>query len=191
MQHTLRALRDEYFRSNGFGEDGGYSAAWVDFKLGPIPFPFPNSPARRKAVPYHDLHHLLTGYGTDFLSELEISAWEIGAGCKNVWIAWHLNLSGMATGAALIPRRVFRAFVRGRRSETLYGRDLEALLSMTPQQLTQAAEPPRARVSDVLLFALSLSAGGVLALLTLALLLPIAPPAAVVLNLRRRAALAQ
>src|SRR6478752_6208121 len=81
---TLREARDLYFRSNGFGEDGGYGDAWVDFKLGPVPFPFPNTAARIKAVKVHDLHHIVTGYRTNFVGELEISAWEIGGGCEDM-----------------------------------------------------------------------------------------------------------
>ncbi len=188
---TLRAARDEYFRQNGFGVDGGYSAAWVDFQLGPIPFPFPNTPARVRAVRYHDLHHIVTGYATDFLGELEISAWEIGAGCKDMWAAWHLNLSGMAVGAVLIPRRTFRAFLRGRHSDTLYGRDLEPLLDATvgdARVLTgiTGADDPTTRASDVLAFAAATLAGFALASATLALLLPVSPIVALVMNLRRR-----
>ncbi|NUO49060.1 MAG: hypothetical protein HOV80_09415, partial [Polyangiaceae bacterium] len=41
---TMRQARDKYFAENGFGEDGGYSDTWVDFKRGPVPFPFPNLP---------------------------------------------------------------------------------------------------------------------------------------------------
>ena len=81
---TMSEARRSYFVANGFAEDGGYSDKWVDFKLGPIPFPFPNSPARVKAVRYHYLHHVITGYRTDFVGELEISGWEIGAGCKSM-----------------------------------------------------------------------------------------------------------
>jgi hypothetical protein len=78
---TLAHARDDYFRVNGFGANGGYDDAWVDFKLGPIPMPFPNTPSRKRAVRFHDLHHALTGYATDVRGEFEISAWEIGSGC--------------------------------------------------------------------------------------------------------------
>jgi hypothetical protein len=117
---TLQRARAEYFQFNGFGDDGGYSDAWVDFKLGPIPFPFPNTPARIKAVRYHDLHHVLTGYQTDFIGELEISGWEVGSDCADMYAAWVLNLAGFATGMVLAPRRTFAAFVRGCRSKSLY-----------------------------------------------------------------------
>src|SRR5262249_54266001 len=101
---TLRAARAAFFEANGFGADGGYSAKWVDFKLGPIPMAFPNTASRVRAVRYHDLHHVLTGYATDLRGEFEISAWELGAGCKDFWMAWQLNLAGLAGGMLMIPR---------------------------------------------------------------------------------------
>src|SRR5690348_8708353 len=79
---TMREARDRYFEANRFGADGGYASKWVDIKLGPIPMPFPNTASRVRAVKYHDLHHVLTGYDTDWRGEFEISAWEIAAGCK-------------------------------------------------------------------------------------------------------------
>src|SRR5438128_1156812 len=110
---TLLDARGRYFAANGFGADGGYQAPFVDFKLGPIPFPFPNPEGRRRAVRYHDLHHIVTGYRTDFSGELEISAWELGAGCRDFPAAWLLNLGGTAMGAVVAPRRTFRAFSLG------------------------------------------------------------------------------
>src|SRR6185295_10394327 len=93
---TMAAARSLYFQVNNFGPDGGYNDAWVDFKLGPIPVPFPNTKARVRAVHVHDLHHVLTGYNTDTLGELEISAWELGGGCADYFAAWQLNLGGFA-----------------------------------------------------------------------------------------------
>ncbi len=117
----LRAARAQYFRDNDFGPDGGYSARWVTVtKVGPIPLGFPNSAARVEAVRFHDLHHLVTGYSTDLLGEAEIGAWEVASGCDRFLVAWVLNLLAMAYGILLGPRRVFAAFVRGRRSRNLY-----------------------------------------------------------------------
>src|SRR4051812_7713716 len=110
---TLLEARTRYFEDNHFGKDGGYGAKWVDFKLGPIPMPFPNTQARVRAVKYHDLHHLVTGYATDIVGETEISAWELGSGCKSFYAAWQLNLGGAALGALIAPRRTWRAFRRG------------------------------------------------------------------------------
>ncbi|HEY1086681.1 MAG TPA: hypothetical protein VGE37_03265, partial [Archangium sp.] len=87
---TMREAVRRYFDENGFGIDGGYGATWVDFKLGPVPFPLPNTEGRKRAVKFHDLNHVLTGYRTDTLGEFEISAWEAGAGCRDFWAAWAL-----------------------------------------------------------------------------------------------------
>ncbi|HLT28677.1 MAG TPA: hypothetical protein VK013_01440 [Myxococcaceae bacterium] len=134
---TMGTALTRYFHDNGFGEDGGYAATWVDFKLGPIPFPLPNSEARRRAVRYHDLHHVLTGYATDLPGEFEISAWEIGAGCRDFHAAWVLNLSGMAGGMLRCPRRTWRAFLRGLDERSAYGRDYEALLASSVGDVRQ------------------------------------------------------
>jgi hypothetical protein len=176
---TLAVARDEYFRVNGFGADGGYSAAWVEFKLGPIPMPFPNTAARVRAVRYHDLHHALTGYATDARGEFEISAWEIGSGCARYAAALQLNLSGMFAGAVSMPRRTWRAFLRGRQSRNLYGaRYDDALLGRRVAEVRrelglEAALAP-ARAADVAWFTLALAAGLLIGLVFLAFVLPIA-----------------
>ena len=102
---TMREARRRYFEANGFGTNGNYDDAWVDFKLGPLPFPFPNTAGRVKAVRYHDLHHVVTGYATDIAGEFEISAWEIAAGCKGFAAAWVLNLGGIARSTERISTR--------------------------------------------------------------------------------------
>jgi hypothetical protein len=182
----------QYFEENGFGPDGGYEATWVDFSLGPIPFPFPNTPARKRAVRYHDLHHLVTGYRTDLPGEFEISAWEIGAGCKGFLAAWQLNLGGMAGGLFLCPRRSFRAFVRGRHSDTLYGRAYDdALLGLTvgeARRLTRldTADAARPSALDVALFVVASLFGLAVGLVFFALALPLAVIAYPILRLAAR-----
>jgi hypothetical protein len=116
---TVRAARARYFADNGFSE-ASYTERWVKLRLGPIPFAFPNTGSRKRAIPLHDLHHVATGYATTFVGEAEIGAWEIGGGCTDYWAAWALNVSAFAVGLLLSPRRVYRAFVRGRHSKTLY-----------------------------------------------------------------------
>ncbi|CAN5924838.1 hypothetical protein BH11MYX4_BH11MYX4_69200 [soil metagenome] len=188
---TMRAARALYFENNGFGADGGYGAAWVDFKLGPLPFPFPNTPQRIDAVKFHDLHHVLTGYDTDFPGELEISAWEIAAGCKGYAAAWVLNLGGMAAGLFTCPVRVLDAFARGRRSRTLYGESFDPLLEQTVGALRAdhvAEGSPRPSVADALRFALACVAGLAVGLTLFALVVPLVPVGLVMSWLRRRAA---
>jgi len=170
---TMREARAQYFEDNDFGDDGGYGSAWVDFSIGPIPFPFPNTPMRVKAVRYHDLHHVLTGYATDFSGEMEIAAWEVGAGCGRFPVAWQLNLSGLVGGLFSVPFRSFRAFVRGRRSRSLYGRDVERLLGMTVREAQEELSVPtggvRVTAADVAVYLVALAAGIVVGTLTLLL----------------------
>ena len=101
--------------------DGGEREPWFHVRLGPLNIPLPNLPARQRAVFIHDVNHILTGYNAVFSDgEMSIAAFEVGAGCGRVWVAWFLNLSLMAIGVLLQPRTVFRAFVRGRRARSLY-----------------------------------------------------------------------
>ncbi|WP_437288052.1 hypothetical protein [Sorangium sp. So ce406] len=187
---TMRQARAIYFDVNRFGADGGYGDAWVDFKLGPLPVPFPNTQARLRAVRYHDLHHVLTGYDTNTIGEFEISAWEIGAGCKDFVAAWQLNLGGLFAGLLSAPRRTVRAFFRGRRSETLYGRPFEALLDRTVGELRREmrVDTPSSgpAASDVLWLALASLAGLAVGVLGFAFVLVVAPIGIVNLALRRR-----
>jgi len=88
---SMGAARQRYFDANGF--DGAYAERWVKLKAGPIAFYFPNAEGRRRAVKFHDLHHIATGYQTDWTGEAEISAWEIASGCGRFGWAWFLNLS--------------------------------------------------------------------------------------------------
>ena len=132
---TVRAARDQYFRDNGFSE-AGYTAPWVKLKMGPIPLGFPNSKARRRAVPLHDLHHLATGYATTWIGEAEIAAWELAAGCGRYWAAWGLDLGAALVGLFIAPRRTWRAFRRGRRCRSLYrASSNDGLLDMTVAEL--------------------------------------------------------
>ncbi|WP_438007121.1 hypothetical protein WME89_52845 [Sorangium sp. So ce321] len=189
---TMRAARTIYFDVNRFGADGGYGDAWVDFKLGPLPVPFPNTRARVHAVRYHDLHHVLTGYDTSTIGEFEISAWELGAGCKDFAAAWQLNLGGLFAGLLSAPRRTVRAFLRGRRSESLYGRPFEALLDRTVGELRREmrVDSPSSSPAaiDVLWLALASLAGLAVAVMGLAVALVVAPIGIVNLALRRHRA---
>jgi hypothetical protein len=117
---TLREARVQYFAQNNFGEDGGYRDKWVKIQFGPIPIFFPNIPSRASAVRYHDLHHILTEYKTTLEGEAEIAAWEVATGDLPNFAGWFLDLGGFAYGLLLYPRSMWRAFLRGRRSQSLY-----------------------------------------------------------------------
>jgi hypothetical protein len=134
---SIIEARAQYFTENGFGE-GGYTERWVKLKAGPIPLAFPNTSARVTAVRFHDIHHVLTEYQTNWTGEAEIGAWEIASGCAHHYAAWLLNLQAMAIGLIINPKAIFHAFLRGRRSHNLYREEFgEALLSPTVGELRQ------------------------------------------------------
>lgn len=119
MATTIGAARDAFLGASGLSR-ADYDARWVRLRVGPVPVPFPNTRARRAALPLHDLHHVATGYATTWVGEGEIAAWELAAGCGRYWAAWGLDLAAMAIGLVLAPRRVLRAFARGWRARSLY-----------------------------------------------------------------------
>ena len=59
-------------------------------------------------------------YETDWAGEAEIAGWEIASGCGRHGWAWLLNLGAFTVGLALFPRRLYRAFLRGRHARNLY-----------------------------------------------------------------------
>jgi hypothetical protein len=117
---TLAEARALFFARSGLGDDGGYNARWVRVETKPFPVFFPNTACRVEAAKLHDLHHIAMEYETDWAGEAEIAGWEIASGCGRHGWAWLLNLGAFTVGMVLFPRRLFRAFVRGRHSENLY-----------------------------------------------------------------------
>jgi hypothetical protein len=174
---TLAQARSLYFERNGIPADGAYSKRWVKVTRNRLPLYLLNTAPRRRAVPYHDLHHVLTEYETSNTGEAEISAWEVAAGTLPHWIALFLDLAGIAVGLLIAPRRTFMAFVRGRRSRSLYQEPLTEELLSTPvhavrSRLCISSGAPRATPSDLVAFVLT-AAAGVFTLTSLVLFLPV------------------
>ncbi|MFL5752957.1 MAG: hypothetical protein ACJ76F_06080 [Bacteroidia bacterium] len=118
---TPREALSKFYSDNRLDQDGGNSSSSVKIELtSKLHFYIPNFDARRKAVPKHDIHHLLTGYDTSFAGECEISAWEIASGCKKYWAAFVIDTSGIMLGIPLNFMGVIRAYARGRRTSNLY-----------------------------------------------------------------------
>ena len=169
--------RAQYFAANRL-DDGGYSARWVNFKVGPLRFHIPNTQARVAAVRFHDLHHLVTGYDTTWVGEAEIGAWEIASGCARHYAAWLLNLAAMTIGLLVDAAKVRRAFMRGRHSRNLYREPFDEVLLLTTvgdlrKKLQLEREPPRPTAEDWLTFGLWVLLN--LLTLSLALLICFAP----------------
>ena len=131
----MQEARDLHFAANGFSicnyKEPTFTIGIFGFTL-----TFPNSEERQRAVPLHDLHHVLTGYGTDWIGEAEIGAWELRGGC-NSFITYFLNGSGVMIGLFLAPSRVWRAFRAARAQRTLYNDHVpyDQLLQMTVGEL--------------------------------------------------------
>src|SRR5262245_8279233 len=158
---SLRTARALFFRDAKLGLDGGYGNRWVRVETKLIPFYFPNWPSRVAAARLHDLQHVAAEYGTDWSGEGEIAAWEIASGCAGYHAAWLWNLGVFGAGLLVAPRRVFHAFLRGRRAKTnLYknGIDESRLDQMTVgmlrDELGLRASITSARSVDFALFGL-------------------------------------
>lgn len=91
---------------------------WV--KLGPISVPVPH-PGQ---LHWHDLHHLVLGYRTDLVGEMEISAFELRTGPRTPMV-WFLCVAGVLTGLLWAPRRIVAAWRRGAGQRNLYGSGLD------------------------------------------------------------------
>lgn len=154
----VREARQQFFLQAGFGDGGNYEDRWVTVKAGPLTVVLPNTASRRRAVQLHDVHHVLTGYETTFAGETEIGAWELGSGLRWHFIGWALDLLAFAAGLFANPRKLFRAFVRGRHSANLFQyRQLPpSVLEEDVDSLRRALHipeaAPRARLSDVAAF---------------------------------------
>ena len=127
----LREARDTFLAAHGFAVKD-YAASTFTIRFGKFPVKFLNTEARKRAVPLHDLHHILTGYGTSWIGEAEIGAWELRAGCNSFILYW-LNGWGVIIGLFLSPARVLRAFRRAKGQRTLYRHSIpyDSLLQMT------------------------------------------------------------
>ena len=140
---SVGEARAEYFERTGFST-ASYEDRWVKIRMFGIPIAFPNVASRRRAIRFHDIHHVVTGYGTDPRGEAEIGAWEIAATFpdrgRQFLAAWVLNTAMFSLGLLIAPRRVYRAFVRGRHCTSLYR------LGWTEDLLTRDVESLRAQL---------------------------------------------
>ena len=126
---------------------------------------------------------MLTGYKATPIGEGEIGAWEVATGCRKLWAGWVLNLFAMGFAMPFAPRRVYRAFVRGRHSRNLYGGEYtdELLATGIEEARKQAGlsdSVPAATGRDKLAFAFWL---GVAAFQYLLLAAAVLVPVAIVL----------
>ena len=127
---TLREARGIYFARNGLG-DGGYDKKWVHIELPWFTYAMPNPEARKVAVPFHDVNHVLTGYLASPAGECVVAGYEVGSGIGPYWMGWLISSQAMVLGLPILPRAVFHAFVRGRRARSTYLQPLDDLLPLS------------------------------------------------------------
>lgn len=102
-----------YFSEAGFDERV-YIQPRFEVNLGRWIISLPNPKARRDAIRFHDVNHVLTGYKTDFFGETEIGAFELGAGVPLKFIAaWFFNCNSFFWGMILQPRKTLAGFLKG------------------------------------------------------------------------------
>ena len=144
---TVREGRDAYLLENGFKAED-YDAPRTPASFMGLEFSVPNTPAHRRAIMQHDLHHVATGFGTDPAGEGEISAWEARNGLAplDAYVR-SLVVLGVLGGWMFAPLRTLRAFRAARAGATLFAcedRDYEALLRMSVGELRAKLGVPRA-----------------------------------------------
>lgn len=131
----VRDARNRFLAVNGF-DVLEYSKIWRTVFVAGTPIVFPNPDERRMTQPAHDLHHVVTGFGTDVLGEAELAAWELRTGALSRW-RFRRNRRKLLRGGVLNPRRVLRAFFVAGGQRNLFGEPdaYERLLQMTVGEL--------------------------------------------------------
>ena len=142
---------DNYYNTKPFfGKGGGMQADNVKVYLGPFDLYVPNLDQRKRLIPYHDLHHIVSGYNNSRIGEGEVSAWELGTGCLSKPLAAFYDLTGFATGLMYSPKRVYEAFIRGRKSSNFYGIPLETMMTKEMATLSEFSQNSRNIDSKIL-----------------------------------------
>jgi ubiquinone biosynthesis protein Coq4 len=136
---TVRASRDRYLAENSLTTDS-YTARRFPIYVGRRPIYLPNP----GYLPWHDLHHVATGYKTGLAGEAEISAYELRSGCRSIFIII-LCVGAMMIAMFAAPRRIMRAWKSARGTRNLYRRDVpyDSLLEMTVEELRDMLGIPR------------------------------------------------
>jgi hypothetical protein len=135
---TVRDAVSAYLEENGF-DAKDYDAPTALLTPFGISMHIPNPPSRQRAVRLHDLHHLVTGFGTDFDGEAEVSAWELSRGLRGLGLYIRLIILGAFMGGMLVsPRRTWRAFRAAPTGDTLFPQpSYEKLINLTLGELRQ------------------------------------------------------
>ena len=86
----------------------------------------------------HDIHHLVTGFGTDLLGELKLLCWEVGAGMP--WYMIGEKYIKFPLMFVFKPSTALAAFKLGRTQNSLYSVDDDVLRTKTLEDVKQYVE---------------------------------------------------
>jgi hypothetical protein len=139
---TVREALARYREANGFAP-GSETEPTFTLKVLGVAITLPNPPSRRRMVVLHDLHHLATGYGTDYPGEGENGIWELLSGCTTPML-YLLNGAALAAGLISAPLRVVRSAGRALGQCTLYrlGLSADAVLDLSLGELRMLLDIP-------------------------------------------------
>jgi len=143
---SVRQGRDAYLAENGFSTQA-YDARWTAASIAGVRFRVPNTARHRSAIMLHDLHHVATGYGTDLVGEVEVSAWECRGGLRALGAYTGAIVGGLALlGLLRAPRRTLRAWRASRRASLfrLSGHAYDELLALRIAALRRLLAVPEA-----------------------------------------------
>ncbi|SET29206.1 hypothetical protein [Stigmatella erecta] len=159
---------DRYFEASGI-DASSYGKNWIKGSIGPLTVYTWNSPARKRTLPLHDIHHLVTEYGVDWQGETQVAGWELGSNCANCLVGWYFDLFVLFQSMFFAPRKALQAFLRGRRSRNLFQQTyhegmLAENLGALRSRLGVPMEEVKATPKDLAVFALYLFMGFFIAL---------------------------
>ena len=128
---NVREARDRYLAASGF-TTASYVDPYFVVGVGCLKMRFKNP----GLLPFHDLHHVATGYDASLVGEAEISAFELRAGCGKPLI-FFLCCGSILMAVFLSPARLWRAWKRAQGARSLYGINVtyETLLAMNVGEL--------------------------------------------------------
>lgn len=138
MPTLTRAIHD-FHQEQGLPPVGSQTGLLDWFDLAGIPLPLPNPPKRQRLLVYHDAHHIVSGFGTDFVSEFLVGAWCVGAGRCPIQLGASYDGSGLLGGLLVAPIRTWRAFAWGHQCRDLYAIPADQLVATDVEELCRIA----------------------------------------------------
>ena len=85
----------------------------------------------------HDIHHMVTGFGTDLIGELKLLCWEVGAGTPWYYAEKYIKFPLVFLFRPLVSMQAYKL---GKTQHSLYDLEDELLRSKTLQEVVHYIE---------------------------------------------------